>query len=883
MAPYLRRLQRVRRLSAQEVQWRARSGLHTMSERAHARLAPPRWDREDITRVLDERTLSTLSHRLLRRRDWLAVHDALASAINSRQTRFVLEPRTAALLCERIRARWPHAPADGAARGEQMLGGSYDLLGFNAVPVVDVDGLIDWHADPVHGRRAPRVFYADVPYLDPHVGDHKVIWELNRHQHWLQLGRAALLTGDTRYARAICTQLGGWLAANPPLIGINWASMLEIAFRAISWTWTAHCLLAVTSNAQSPTPNDGQTFGSWTMDGGSSPWLVDMFVALDRQLTHVERHLSYYFSPNTHLTGEALGLYVVGTALPELAGSARWARTGRRILLDEIGRQVLNDGGHVERSTHYQRYTLDFYLLAARTARLVGDAEAAQRFEEAVERLADFTRVIADDTGRLPLIGDDDGGMLWPLTGRSCADVRDSLAVAATLLRRPELAPWGTAEEVLWILGPDAVAPLPESRSSTMPSRLLRETGYFVARGQDGTHAVLDVGVHGYLNGGHAHADALSLTLTLGGLPLLIDPGTSTYTHDAALRDRMRSSQSHNTVTLDGRSQSVPAGPFHWRSSVDAHIIANRCNPSFDWVEAMHEGYAPTRHRRTILRSADAGWLVVDTIGGEGRHHAAAHWHVDPDWHVVADDGRFRCVHADGSSVWMLSNGGEPALFRGDESNGLGWYAPVYGLLIPTSTVRLTNRGELPFSLVTWVAPASLFHSPYLRAQSAAGSDPATVVEILDRPRYALFMVRSADSAPARTACRAGDCETDAALLHYVEEDGQLRSLSLVGGLHCITTRDGWPSIAAGSPIHDLHIAVAGDAIDIFSSEPPQQLMLHGTAGFTTVRLNGGDLPLSSKVMSDILLIRDSDWPVFAVGNAAGGADANSGAAFARE
>ena len=56
--------------------------------------------------------------------------------------------------------------------------------------------------------------------------------------------------------------------------------------------------------------------GSWQSD----PWLVDMLIALDRQLTHVERHLSYYFSPNTHLTGEALALYVVGTALPELAG-----------------------------------------------------------------------------------------------------------------------------------------------------------------------------------------------------------------------------------------------------------------------------------------------------------------------------------------------------------------------------------------------------------------------------------------------------------------------------------------------------------------------------------------------------------------------------------
>src|SRR5262249_58139956 len=96
--------------------------------------------------------------------------------------------------------------------------------------------------------------------------------------------------------------------------------------------------------------------------------------------------LSHYFSPNTHLLGEALALYVCGRALPELAASGRRAAIGRRILLDEIDRQIAPDGGHAERSTHYQRYALDFYLLALIVARLTADA-AASRFEEAAGRL----------------------------------------------------------------------------------------------------------------------------------------------------------------------------------------------------------------------------------------------------------------------------------------------------------------------------------------------------------------------------------------------------------------------------------------------------------------------------------------------------------------
>src|SRR6185503_1307041 len=114
------------------------------------------------------------------------------------------------------------------------------------------------------------------------------------------------------------------------------------------------------------------------------PWLVDLLISLDRQLTHVEENLSYYFSPNTHLLGEALALYVSGRALPELAASARRQSTGRAILLDEIERQIGADGGHCERSTHYHRYTLDFYALALAVARITGDEAAAARFADAV-------------------------------------------------------------------------------------------------------------------------------------------------------------------------------------------------------------------------------------------------------------------------------------------------------------------------------------------------------------------------------------------------------------------------------------------------------------------------------------------------------------------
>ena len=157
--------------------------------------------------------------------------------------------------------------------------------------------------------------------------------------------------------------------------------MLELGFRSMSWIWGLHFLLGSDSHSLIPDPRS-------PIPIRGSPWLVDLFVALDRQLTHIEHNLSTYFSPNTHLTGEALALYVAGVALPELAASHRWRDTGRRILFEEIDRQVVADGGHAERSTHYHRYTLDFYLMALLTARRDGDPDAERRFADAAVRLA---------------------------------------------------------------------------------------------------------------------------------------------------------------------------------------------------------------------------------------------------------------------------------------------------------------------------------------------------------------------------------------------------------------------------------------------------------------------------------------------------------------
>ncbi len=61
---------------------------------------------------------------------------------------------------------------------------------------------------------------------------------------------------------------------------------------------------------------------------------MKVLAAIWLHAAHVKRYLSYYFSPNTHLTGEALGLFYAGVLFREFADAARWRELGARILVD---------------------------------------------------------------------------------------------------------------------------------------------------------------------------------------------------------------------------------------------------------------------------------------------------------------------------------------------------------------------------------------------------------------------------------------------------------------------------------------------------------------------------------------------------------------------
>ncbi|HEX8090983.1 MAG TPA: alginate lyase family protein [Blastocatellia bacterium] len=581
-------------------------------------------------------------------------------------------------------------------RANRAIAGRFDLLGLSDI---SFGSPIDWHLEPTTGKRAPLDHWSKIDYLDAAVaGDKKVTWELNRHSHFVTLGQAYWLTGEERYAEAFVLQASSWMDANPPKRGINWASSLELAFRSIAWLWALH--LFSTSRHLAP------------------GFVTRLLKCLVSHARHIESYLSYYFSPNTHLTGEALGLCYLGAALPEFNRSSRWHEVGLGILLEQLPIHVREDGVYFEQTSYYHRYTIDFYTHLLALGRACGLTLPAV-IEEKLALALDHLMWIKRPDGTWPLIGDDDGGQLIRLGARQPDDFRDTLATGAALLGRGD---WkqvagDAAAETLWLLGPDGLAHYDEVESHRPASegRAFSEGGYYVMRdgwSEESAFAIIDCGPHGASSCGHAHADALAVEFASGQASWLVDPGTFTYTADLSARDLFRGTAAHNTVTVDGESQSVPDGPFSWKHIASATTHEFIAGESFNYFEGSHNGYErltdPVTHTRAVLlvkrdaRLSSPTYLIIrDRMAARHGHDYAVRYHLPARCRAVVKDDRIEASHRSGAKLSISVFGETEPKSRVTQ----GAVSRVYGKSEPAPVAVFEATAERDQEFMSFILP----------------------------------------------------------------------------------------------------------------------------------------------------------------------------------
>jgi uncharacterized heparinase superfamily protein len=727
MSISLEQFAKIRGLSLDELRVRTRQGASKLRDRLRRARAPEMSDAE----------LAREFHPVWRDGTGEESADRLRCHMRARGRCFLPSLRQRGKIVEMMNRRFP-AERDAIIKtADAALRGKFSLLGHGALSFCDPPySSIDWRLDPVSGKRAPALHWSKLPALNPlGVGDPKVVWELNRHAHFVTLGQAYWLTNDSRFAAGFRDQVSEWIDANPVGMGINWASSLEVAFRTISWLWATQMLV----DSREVTPD----------------FFARLLKSLIEHGRHIETYLSYYFSPNTHLTGEALGLFYLGMALPEMARADGWRDLGLRILLEQARKQVRADGVYFEQSSYYHRYTSDFYthllaLTRAKDFRLGRAAETMiwQKLEAMLEHLMWITR----PDGATPLFGDDDGGRLIKLTARAANDFRDTLAVGSALFNRCDwkYVAGDAPAEMLWLIGPEGVEGYDQMRAEPPCgiSKAFRSGGFFVMRDgwrHNSSFVLIDCGPHGADTGcGHAHADALSIEFASRGVSWIVDPGAYVYAADPKTRDEFRSTAAHNTVTVDDQSQSVASTPFSWRTAARCrpHGFIERGDAIF--FQGSHDGYErlkdPVKHTRSVLfvkPNAHAGipeYLIVrDRFTANKRHRYAIRYHLAPGCEARPGADRVEARHKSGVALTIrviCETGVKTEITAGAPAEAPakveakvaakvaeGWVSTCYAQCAPAPVALFEAEGEGTQEFLTLIYPGDFDQAEALESQ----------------------------------------------------------------------------------------------------------------------------------------------------------------------
>lgn len=434
-----------------------------------------------------------------------------------------------------------------------------------------------------------------------------------------------------------------WIRENPPGKGVGWAPY-PTSLRIVSWI-------------------------KWSLRDEENVLPEPAVHSLAIQARWLERRLERHLQGN-HLLANAKALVFAGLFF-EADDARSWRRTGRELIDREIDEQILDDGGHFERSPMYHALVLEDLLDLVNVLRVYG-RDVPPAWRRTAESMRAWLEVMRHPDGGIPFFNDAAFGMALP---------------PARLDRYAER------------LG----VSLDAGHRVERPIHDLPDTGYLRIEAGPAV-AFLDLAPVGpdHLPA-HAHADTLSFELSLGDRRLFVNSGTSTY-EAGDRRNWERGTAAHNTVTVDGEDSSEVWQSFRVARRARVRDRSAQRGDGRAWAGGTHDGYRrlegePMHSRDWSLHGN--GMEIVDRLEGSGRHDVEVWLHLHPAWEVLGSSGASTVIgNRDGPGGCEVEFSGP-----GDVSSHESEYASEFGRVEPTDALRYAvEDARLPLEIRTWVS-----------------------------------------------------------------------------------------------------------------------------------------------------------------------------------
>lgn len=365
-----------------------------------------------------------------------------------------------------------------------------------------------------------------------------------------------------------------WIDENPPFTGNGWESY-PLSLRIVNWI-------------------------KWFLAG--NPPTKKMADSLYLQTWYLRRRLEFHL-PGNHLLANAKALISAGLFF-ECPDAKKWFHKGLDIYQKEIKEQILDDGGHFERSPMYHSIILED---------LLDITNIFQAYKPGMDEIKNVEKLTKNNVAKM---------RFW-LKVMCHPDEQISFFNDAALGIAPEPI---KIEEYALRLGFPAIDPPLEGITS------LPDSGYVRLQQKDAV-LIADVGKIGpdHLPG-HAHADTLSFELSYQGKRVFVNSGTSCYGNSLE-RLSQRGTASHNTLTIDEKNSSEVWSSF--RVAKRAYPLEMKTeDKGVDglWLMCAHNGYQRLKgkpiHYREWLFTEDS--LEIRDRISVGYSEARAFYHLYP-------------------------------------------------------------------------------------------------------------------------------------------------------------------------------------------------------------------------------------------------------------
>ncbi len=428
-----------------------------------------------------------------------------------------------------------------------------------------------------------------------------------------------------------------WIADNPPGSENGWDSY-PLSLRLVNWV-------------------------KWHLMGNELT--MDAIHSLAIQARYLRQRLEVHLLGN-HLWTNAKALIFAGLFF-EGEEADGWLRKGTKLLDRELVEQVLDDGGHFERSPMYHAIILEDLLDVINISQVYGQTISDKWFET-TQKMFVWLSCMCHPDGDISLFND------------------AALGIAAKL---------SPVRKYMTSLNKD----VPEEEKQELVH--LKSSGYI--RCQNGQSVVfLDVGAIGpdYLPA-HAHADTLSFEMSVGGKRFIVDSGTSCYGVSPE-RLQQRSTVTHNTVTINHQDSSEVWGVFRVARRARPIDLSVSTANNVATVRCGHDGYkrlpgSPTHYREWQIQKGSL--RIKDFVKGPFEN-ATGRFYFHPDVQVVSsesgDVGHAKI--ANGATVNWCINHGTAALVSST-------YHPEFGVSLANTCLEVEFNSAESVILFSWEEP----------------------------------------------------------------------------------------------------------------------------------------------------------------------------------